>query len=71
METASPEERNRKTRQPGGDSNEPSAPVTEGGIGQVLDAPPPDEETPTIEEQAREWNVAVNRVFSARVRDAV
>jgi predicted metal-dependent peptidase len=24
---------------PGGDSNEPSAPVTEGGIGQVLDAP--------------------------------
>jgi predicted metal-dependent peptidase len=45
----------------GGDSNEPSAPVTEGGIGQVLDAPPPDEETPTIEEQAREWDVAVNQ----------
>ena len=44
-----------------GDSNEPSAPVTEGGIGQVLDAPPPDEETPAIEEQAREWNVAVNQ----------
>src|SRR5277367_2237208 len=36
----------------GGDSNSPSAPVTEGGIGQVLDAPPPNEETPTIEEQA-------------------
>jgi predicted metal-dependent peptidase len=46
---------------PGGDSNEPSAPVTEGGIGQVLDASPPDEETPTIEEQAREWDVAVNQ----------
>ncbi|MGA8728293.1 MAG: VWA-like domain-containing protein [Terracidiphilus sp.] len=45
----------------GSDSNEPSAPVTEGGIGQVLDAPPPDEETPTIEEQAREWDVAVNQ----------
>ena len=45
----------------GGDSNEPSAPITEGGIGQVLDAPPPDEETPTIEEQAREWDVAVNQ----------
>jgi predicted metal-dependent peptidase len=46
---------------PGGDSNEPSAPVTEGGIGQVLDAPPPDEETPTIEEQTREWDVAVSQ----------
>ena len=46
---------------PGGDSNEPSAPVTEGGIGQVLDAPPPDQETPTIEEQARDWDVAVNQ----------
>jgi len=46
---------------PGGDSNEPSAPATEGGIGQVLDAPQPDGGTPTIEEQAREWNVAVNQ----------
>src|SRR5580698_6251739 len=27
---------------PGGDSNEPTAPITEGGIGQFLDAPPPD-----------------------------
>jgi predicted metal-dependent peptidase len=44
-----------------GEANEPSAPVTEGGIGQVLDAPPRDEETPTIEEQAREWDVAVNQ----------
>jgi predicted metal-dependent peptidase len=35
--------------------------MTEGGIGQVLDAPLPDEETPTIEEQAREWNIAVNQ----------
>ena len=45
----------------GGDSDSPSAPVTEGGIGQVLDAPPPDEETPTIEEQTREWDVAVSQ----------
>ena len=44
-----------------GEANEPSAPMTEGGIGQVLDAPLPDEETPTIEEQAREWNIAVNQ----------
>jgi predicted metal-dependent peptidase len=46
---------------PGDDSKEPSAPVTEGGIGQVLDAPEASEETPTIEEQAREWDVAVNQ----------
>jgi len=45
----------------GGDLYSPTAPVTEGGIGQVLDAPLPDEETPTIEEQAREWDVAVNQ----------
>ena len=45
----------------GGDSNSPSAPVTDGGIGQVLDAPPPGGETPTIEAQAREWDVAVNQ----------
>jgi predicted metal-dependent peptidase len=44
-----------------GDANEPSAPTTEGGIGQVLDAPLPDEETPTIEEQVREWDIAVNQ----------
>ena len=31
---------------PAGEANEPSAPMTEGGIGQVLDAPLPDEETP-------------------------
>ena len=42
-------------------ANEPSAPITEGGIGQVLDAPVPDKETPTIEEQAREWDIAVNQ----------
>lgn len=44
-----------------GDANEPTAPTTEGGIGQVLDAPLPDEETPTIGEQVREWDIAVNQ----------
>jgi predicted metal-dependent peptidase len=38
-----------------GEAGELSAPVTEGGIGQVLDAPMDDEETPTAEEQAR-WS---------------
>ena len=46
---------------PRGDSKDPSAPVTEGGIGQVLDASQPGEGTPTIEERAREWDVAVNQ----------
>jgi predicted metal-dependent peptidase len=41
-----------------------SAPVTEGGIGQVLDAPVAAEETPTAEEQAREWSVAVNQAVT-------
>ena len=45
-------------------SDKPTAPVTEGGIGQVLDAPVPDEESPTAEEQAREWSVAVNHAVT-------
>jgi predicted metal-dependent peptidase len=45
-------------------TDEPTAPETEGGIGQVLDAPLPDEETPTAEEQAREWSVAVNQAVT-------
>jgi predicted metal-dependent peptidase len=49
---------------PQSDSEEPSAPETGGGIGQVLDAPLPDDETPTVEEQAREWNVAVNQAMT-------
>jgi predicted metal-dependent peptidase len=47
-----------------GDPNEPSAPETYGGIGQVLDAPALDDGTPTVEEQAREWNVAVNQAMT-------
>ena len=48
-------------QQAAGDANKPSAPRTEGGIGQVLDAPAPDEDSPTTEEQEREWNIAVNQ----------
>ena len=47
-----------------GDSDSPSAPETEGGIGQVLDASLPDDDTPTIEEQVREWDVAVNQAMA-------
>ena len=51
-----------------GGSNELSAPDTEGGIGQVLDAPLSDDATPTIEEQAREWQVAVNQATTIAQR---
>jgi predicted metal-dependent peptidase len=46
-----------------GEANGVSAPATEGGIGQVLDAPAPDEEssTVTVEEQVREWDIAVTQ----------
>jgi predicted metal-dependent peptidase len=54
-------ERSNTEPAPTGTANEPSAPMTEGGIGQVLDAPVPNKETPTMEEQAREWNIAVNQ----------
>jgi predicted metal-dependent peptidase len=47
-----------------GESGELSAPVTEGGIGQVLDAPVADEETLTAEEQAREWSIAVSQAVT-------
>ncbi len=47
-----------------GNSDAISAPVTEGGIGQVLDAPLPDEETPAVEQQVREWSVAVNQAVT-------
>ena len=42
--------------------DEPSAPSTPGGVGQVLDAPAPEEEDgPSIAEQAREWQIAVEQ----------
>jgi predicted metal-dependent peptidase len=51
-----------------GDPGEPSALETDGGIGQVLDAPEEDDETPAVEEQAREWTVAVNQATSVAQR---
>ena len=53
-----------KTSEKQGSTDEPTVPVTEGGIGQVLDAPLPGEETPSVEEQAREWSVAVNQAVT-------
>jgi predicted metal-dependent peptidase len=53
-----------ETPEPQADSDEPIAPVTEGGIGQVLDAPLPEDGTPNVEEQAREWSVAVNQAVT-------
>jgi predicted metal-dependent peptidase len=47
-----------------GESGELSAPETEGGIGQVLDAPEVGEETSTAEERAREWSIAVNQAVT-------
>ncbi|MGA3374054.1 MAG: VWA-like domain-containing protein [Terracidiphilus sp.] len=47
-----------------GSTDQSTAPETESGIGQVLDAPQPDEETSSVEEQAREWSVAVNQAVT-------
>jgi predicted metal-dependent peptidase len=42
--------------------NEPCAPQTPGGIGQVLDAPEPENgEGDTVAEQARDWQIAVEQ----------
>jgi len=42
--------------------SEPQAPATPGGVGQVLDAPEPEAESgPSVAEQAREWQIAVEQ----------
>jgi predicted metal-dependent peptidase len=42
--------------------NEPQAPATPGGVGQVLDVPEPESGVgPSIAEQAREWQIAVEQ----------
>jgi predicted metal-dependent peptidase len=53
-----------ETPEPHANSDEPIAPVSDGGIGQVLDAPLPDDGTPSVEEQARGWSVAVNQAVT-------
>jgi predicted metal-dependent peptidase len=45
----------------GNESGDPSAPETEGGIGQVLDAPLESDDSPSVDEQAREWEIAVKQ----------
>jgi predicted metal-dependent peptidase len=46
-------------------ANEPQAPSTLGGVGQVLDAPAPvGDDGPTVSEQAREWQIAVEQAES-------
>ena len=46
------------------DSKEPSAPETDGGIGQVLDAPTESDDSPTEQVQAREWEIAVKQAIT-------
>jgi predicted metal-dependent peptidase len=46
------------------ESGDPSAPETEGGIGQVLDAPENGDDSSSLEERAREWDVAVNQAMT-------
>lgn len=46
----------------GAEDGAPNTPVTPGGIGQVLDAPAPDEtDGKTVDEQARDWQIAVEQ----------
>jgi predicted metal-dependent peptidase len=46
----------------GDQKGEPIPPATPGGIGQVLDAPEPDDEdAQSIQEQARDWQIAVEQ----------
>jgi predicted metal-dependent peptidase len=47
-----------------GESADPSAPETEGGIGQVLDAPEMGDHSSEPEAQAREWDVALNQAMT-------
>ena len=48
----------------GNEPSDPSAPETDGGIGQVLDAPPESDDSPTEQEQARDWEIAVNQAMT-------
>ncbi len=50
------------------DSDQPSAPISDGGIGQVLDAPPPSENIPGPEEQARDWSIAASQATTLAVQ---
>jgi predicted metal-dependent peptidase len=45
----------------GNDDGSPSVPESQGGIGQVIDAPEAGEDESGRDEQAREWEIAVNQ----------
>jgi predicted metal-dependent peptidase len=51
-------------RAPDDGADEPPAPETDGGIGQVLDAPAAEDGESGAEEQIREWNIAVNQAMT-------
>jgi predicted metal-dependent peptidase len=48
----------------GNEPNDPAAPETDGGIGQVLDAPLESDDSPSEQEQAREWEIAVKQALT-------
>lgn len=48
----------------GNESSDPSAPETDGGIGQVLDGPRESDDSPSEQEQAREWEIAVKQAIT-------
>jgi len=61
---APPDEEPQNSEDPGAD-DDPTAPSTPGGVGQVLDAPEPEGgEGKTVAEQAREWQIAVEQAES-------
>jgi predicted metal-dependent peptidase len=45
----------------GNESGTPSVPESQGGIGQVIDAPEAGDDAPGIDEQVRDWEIAVNQ----------
>lgn len=51
-----------------GQNDGPTAPVSEGGIGQVLDAPLDGHDVPDVEEQEREWTIAVHQAVTVAAR---
>lgn len=46
------------------ESSDRSVPETDGGIGQVLDAPQESDDSPSEQEQAREWDIAVKQAMT-------
>jgi predicted metal-dependent peptidase len=52
------------TAEASSDPNTPTAPVSNGGFGQVLDAPAPTQGDDSIEDQAWDWTVAVNQAVT-------